>query len=90
MSVEEVLLLAYLGINIVALLSFLIDKWAARRKYRRISERTLLTLALFGPVGAITGMLAFHHKTRKRKFLLVPVFLSIHLLLFILLVTKLI
>ncbi len=51
------------------------DKSCARRRKRRTSENTLLTLAfLMGALGAVTGMFLFNHKTRKNKFLfLIPV-----------------
>jgi uncharacterized membrane protein YsdA (DUF1294 family) len=70
---------AYLLLNAVALTAFLTDKRSAVRRGRRTSERTLLVLSLLGPFGAVAGMRLFHHKTRKAKFLLVPVFLAIHL-----------
>ncbi|MBR6399201.1 MAG: DUF1294 domain-containing protein, partial [Lachnospiraceae bacterium] len=48
----------------------------------RVPERVLLALAVFGgSPGALMGMLVFHHKTRKSKFMvLVPLFLILHLL----------
>ena len=54
-----------------------VDKWKAKRQKWRISEMTLLGMAfVFGAAGAFTGMLLFHHKTRKWKFrILVPLFL---------------
>ena len=83
MTLGSALLLAYLALNFLAFVTIFLDKWASRKRHRRISERTLLILALLGPFGAMAGMLAFHHKTRKRKFLLVPLFLAIHLVLLI-------
>ena len=42
---------------------------------RRISERTLLALAVYGgALGAFLGRLAFRHKTRKDYFTLVITF----------------
>jgi uncharacterized membrane protein YsdA (DUF1294 family) len=53
----------------------------ARRGDRRISEKSLLLLALLGPFGALAGMRWFRHKTRKMKFKLVPLFAIVHVLL---------
>ena len=39
-----------------------------------IPETTLLIAAVFGVIGAFSGMHVFHHKTRKPKFYIgVPV-----------------
>ena len=46
-----------------------LDKLKARTEKWRISEKTLLLLALFfGGTGALIGMGVFHHKTQHRKF----------------------
>lgn len=48
---------------------FGIDKRRARRGMWRVPERTLLAAcALLGAAGGLTGMRAFHHKTRKPRF----------------------
>lgn len=63
-------------INIIAFAAYGIDKAKARNGTRRIPEKTLIGLAAFGgAIGALIGMLAFRHKTRKIKFTItVPVF----------------
>ncbi|HEX3001990.1 MAG TPA: DUF1294 domain-containing protein [Methanoregula sp.] len=68
----------YLGLNLIAALAFAHDKSRAERNTWRTSENFLLLLALFGPFGAFLSMRLFRHKTRKLRFLLVPVFLVIH------------
>ena len=71
------LLTLWLGIiNLVAVWMIARDKRAARRGKRRIAERTLMLVALLGgSVGTFSGMLVFHHKTKKPKFTLgVPLF----------------
>lgn len=46
------------------------DKWLAVRQKSRISEKTLLVLAITGgSVGALLGMLLFRHKISKASFL---------------------
>lgn len=62
-------------INSISWAMFGIDKMKSKRGGWRIPESRLLLVALFGPFGAYAGMLLFRHKTRKIKFLLVPVFL---------------
>ncbi len=70
-------------INGISLIIFGIDKLKSKTGGRRIPESKLLLIAFFGPFGALTGMLLFKHKTRKTKFLLVPIFLFIQMLLLV-------
>jgi uncharacterized membrane protein YsdA (DUF1294 family) len=73
-------LLVFLAIvNTFSLVFFGVDKLKSKRGGWRIPESRLLLIAFFAPFGAYAGMLLFRHKTRKVKFLLVPVFLFIHL-----------
>jgi uncharacterized membrane protein YsdA (DUF1294 family) len=64
------LMLVILGINVIAFVAFGWDKrCATRRGAGRISERTLLGLALFGgALGALIGQQVFRHKTQKQPF----------------------
>lgn len=66
--------------NIAAWIMYGLDKWKAKSGAWRIPERTLLLTALAGgSVGALAGMLLFHHKTRKPKFMIgVPVMFAAH------------
>jgi len=75
----------YLLINLVAMMMYAYDKMMARSGDRRISEKTLLLMALLGPFGAMAGMRWFRHKTRKLKFKLVPLFALVHVLIVFLL-----
>lgn len=68
-------------VNFVALAIFGIDKLNSKKEAWRIPESRLLLVAFFGPFGAYAGMLLFRHKTRKIKFLLVPLFLFIQVFL---------
>lgn len=60
--------------NLAAFILYGYDKSCAKKKTRRIPERTLLLWAwLGGSIGAFLGMKIFHHKTLKAKFVIVPV-----------------
>ena len=62
-------MLAWIGINVIAFLAFGWDKRQAERDGSRIAERTLLGIALFGgALGALIGQQVFRHKTRKQPF----------------------
>jgi uncharacterized membrane protein YsdA (DUF1294 family) len=55
--------------NAFVFAAYFVDKQAARHDQRRISEKTLLTLALLaGTPGAITAQRLLRHKTRKEPF----------------------
>lgn len=55
--------------NLIAFALYGIDKRRAKQGVWRISEYTLLLVALLGgSLGALLGMRYFHHKTRHRKF----------------------
>ena len=63
--------LAYylLGINAVTFIVYGIDKYKAKKAKWRISEATLLLLAILGgSIGAWMGMKVWHHKTMHKKF----------------------
>lgn len=56
-------------INALEILLFMLDKRRARLGHWRISERTLLTVALVGGTpGAYWSRQLFRHKTRKQPF----------------------
>jgi uncharacterized membrane protein YsdA (DUF1294 family) len=60
---------AFIAMNFLAFAAFGIDKAKAEAGRRRISEGTLLMLALLGgSPGAYAGRAAFRHKTRKQPF----------------------
>lgn len=65
-----------LVMNIITLAAFGVDKLKAKTGSFRIPERVLLLLSfLYGAVGGVIAMYAFHHKTRKAKFyIFVPLF----------------
>ena len=58
-----------LAINIATFLLYSIDKYKAKQNQRRISEATLLMMAVIGgSIGAWAGMRLWHHKTMHKKF----------------------
>ena len=67
--------------NLVAFVVYGIDKYKARKGKWRISESTLLMLAMFGgSIGAWLAMKVFHHKTMHKKFYIgVPVIIVLQL-----------
>ena len=68
-------------INIIAFFVYLNDKRKAENNAWRTPERILLIWGLAGPFGAFLAMRMFRHKTQKTKFLLVPIFLAVQLVL---------
>ncbi len=74
-----------LAINIVTFFIYGIDKWKAIHNRWRISEASLIGLAVIGgSVGALGGMLIFHHKVRKPKFYVgVPIILAVQLVVYL-------
>ena len=58
--------------SVIAFLFYASDKRRAKRGHRRISERTLLCLGVFGgATGALLAMYAVRHKTRHFYFYLI-------------------
>jgi uncharacterized membrane protein YsdA (DUF1294 family) len=68
-----------LTVNLASLILFGVDKMKSMKGGWRIPESRLLLVALFAPFGAYAGMLLFRHKTRKIKFILVPIFMLIQI-----------
>ena len=69
MNVHVIIIYYLLVINAVAFIVYGIDKLKARKGRWRISEATLLLLAIVGgSIGSWLGMKVWHHKTMHRKF----------------------
>ena len=64
------IILGYLlAVNITSFLLYGIDKYKAKKGRWRISEATLLMMAVIGgSIGAWAGMRLWHHKTMHKKF----------------------
>ena len=85
------LILIYTAImSLIAFAAFGLDKYKAKTKRWRISEKTLFLLALLGGgVGAYLGMKVFHHKTRHKQFAIgLPLIMIVQLGLIAFLVRK--
>ena len=69
-------------INIISLIIYGIDKLLAIKHLYRVSEIALITLSIIGgSIGSILGMIIFHHKTKKIKFLILnPLILIIQII----------
>ena len=69
MTLHSCLVCYLLAINAVTFIVYGIDKYKAKKAKWRISEATLLLLAVLGgSVGAWVGMKVWHHKTMHKKF----------------------
>ena len=67
--IANALLYYLIVINVVTFLVYGIDKWKAKQGSWRISEATLLILAVIGgSFGALFGMKVWRHKTMHKKF----------------------
>ena len=68
-TLHSYLIYYLLAINAVAFIVYGIDKYKAKKAKWRISEATLLLLAILGgSIGAWMGMKVWHHKTMHKKF----------------------
>lgn len=76
--------------NAMTFITYGIDKYKAKKGKWRISEATLLLMAVFGgSIGAWLGMKAFHHKTMHKKFYIgVPTIIILQIALAVWLVYK--
>ena len=65
----NIILYYLLAVNIATFLLYGIDKYKAKKNKWRISEATLLMIAVIGgSIGAWAGMRLWHHKTMHKKF----------------------
>ena len=65
----HIVLIYLVVINVVTFFMYGIDKWKAKKSRWRISEATLLMMAIIGgSIGAWLGMKVWHHKTLHKKF----------------------
>lgn len=84
------LLVYLLIINALGLALMLADKYKAKKNLWRVSEATLLGVAIIGgSVGILMGMHFARHKTKHPKFTLgIPIILAVQTVSLILLLPK--
>ncbi|MEJ9282331.1 MULTISPECIES: DUF1294 domain-containing protein [Ureibacillus] len=74
---NEILIVYMMILSAICFTLMGIDKSKARKKKWRISERTLLFVAIIGGAcGGLIGMYLFHHKTKHSVFAFGLPFLS--------------
>ncbi|NCC09440.1 MAG: DUF1294 domain-containing protein [Bacteroidia bacterium] len=88
--IYQIILYYLLGINVLTLILFGVDKLKAKKHWWRIPESTLLILAVVGgSIGAVAGMYVFRHKTMREKFYIgIPFIILIQLGIIIYMLTK--
>lgn len=65
----KIIIVYLLIINLIAFILYGIDKGRAKKNQWRISEKTLIGIAVIGgSIGAIAGMYMFRHKTKHWHF----------------------
>ncbi|MEK4426566.1 DUF1294 domain-containing protein [Solibacillus sp. FSL K6-1523] len=82
----ELAALAYVSIvSLILCIYMYSDKERAKNKEWRISEKTLITLAIFGgAIGGVLGMYLFRHKTNHNKFAFgFPLLAAVHVFLLV-------
>ncbi|MBL8745413.1 MAG: DUF1294 domain-containing protein [Phycisphaerae bacterium] len=71
--VQTLVIVYYAVLSLVTLAAFGRDKFASSRGWWRTRESTLLWMSAAGGfIGAIVGMAAFRHKTRRLPFRVIP------------------
>ena len=69
LTLLHIALIYIAAINVVTFFMYGVDKWKAKHSKWRISEATLLLMAVLGgSIGAWMGMKVWHHKTLHKKF----------------------
>ena len=85
------IILGYLlAVNIATFFLYGIDKYKAKKGRWRISEATLLMMAVIGgSIGAWAGMRLWHHKTMHKKFKYgIPIIIILQVVLAVYLLTN--
>ena len=69
MTILLIILAVVAVMNVVTFFLYGIDKLKAKHSKWRISEATLIWMAVFGgSIGALLGIKIWHHKTQHKKF----------------------
>ena len=88
----KAILIYLLAVNALTFIVYGIDKYKAKHAKWRISEATLLLLAVVGgSIGAWCGIKVWHHKTMHKKFKYgVPAILILQVALAVWIITKIV
>jgi uncharacterized membrane protein YsdA (DUF1294 family) len=75
-----IIIYALFALNLLTFLIYGIDKFKAKKAKWRISEATLILLAVIGgSIGAWLGLKVWRHKTQHKKFYIgIPVIMVVH------------
>ena len=86
----NIILYYLLAVNIATFFLYGIDKYKAKKGQWRISEATLLLMAVIGgSIGAWAGMRLWHHKTMHKKFKYgIPIIIILQVALAVYLITN--
>ena len=89
-EVMNIILGYLLAVNTTSFLLYGIDKYKAKNGRWRISEATLLMMAVIGgSIGAWVGMRLWHHKTMHKKFKYgIPIIIILQVVLAVYLLTN--
>lgn len=79
---QNIIIVYALAINLTTFFIYGLDKYKAKKGKWRISESTLISLAIIGgSIGAFSGMKVWHHKTMHNKFRYgIPIIILIQIL----------
>lgn len=92
MKMAEYILIFYFAvINFLSVIFCVLDKRNSKKGRRRIAEKKLLGLSIFGgAVGMYIAMLTIRHKTRHYKFMVgLPLIIVLQIIVAYFLLTKL-
>ena len=89
-EIHKIIIIYLTSINVATFITYGIDKLKAKRSKWRISEATLLGLAVIGgSIGAWLGMRVWHHKTMHKKFQFgIPLIIVVQIALVIWIISK--
>ena len=78
----QIIIYALFALNLITFIIYGIDKFKAKKAKWRISEATLLLLAVIGgSIGAWLGLQVWRHKTQHKKFFIgIPMILTLQVI----------
>ena len=79
----QIIIYALFVLNLITFIIYGIDKFKAKKAKWRISEATLILLAVIGgSIGAWLGLQVWRHKTQHKKFFIgIPVIMAVQMVL---------